>query len=151
MFNHERFDMKICDIMTPNVETVRTKDTLKEAAHTMKKLEIGLLPVCEGDHVGGIVTDRDMVVRAVAKGLDPTTIRVRDVMTASIVCCFAQDDAEEAARLMQERRVRRVIVLDQNLRLAGIVSLGDLAADTCDPEHLGQVLQDVSEPAISRR
>jgi CBS domain-containing protein len=137
--------MKISEIMTPNVETVGTEDTLQEAAHAMKELEVGLLPVCDGDRVAGMITDRDMVVRAMAKGLDPKSTRVRDVMTTSIVCCFSEDDADEAARLMQERQVRRLIVFDQDLRLAGIVSLGDLAADTTQPERIGQVLQVLSD------
>jgi CBS domain-containing protein len=143
--------MKISEIMTPNVETVGTDDTLQEAAHTMKELEIGLLPVCEGDRVAGMITDRDMVVRAMAKGLDPKSTRVRDVMTTSIVCCFAEDDTDEAARLMEERQVRRLVVFNEDLRLAGIISLGDLAADTEQPERVGQVLQVLSEHGVRQR
>jgi CBS domain-containing protein len=143
--------MKISDIMTPNVETVAPEDTLQEVAHTMKELEVGLLPVSRGDRVAGVVTDRDMVVRAMARGLDPSSTPVRDVMTADIVCCFEEDDVKEAARLMQERQVRRVIVFDRNLRLSGILSLGDLAADSGDPKRVGQVVQDISEPAMPRR
>ncbi len=137
--------MKISEIMTPHVETVGTDDTLQEAAHTMKELEIGLLPVCEGGRVAGMITDRDMVVRAIAKGLDPTLTRVRDVMTANIVCCFSEDDAEEAARVMQERHVRRVIVFDENLRLAGIVSAGDLARISAIRSTSNRFLHDMKE------
>jgi CBS domain-containing protein len=140
--------MQICDIMTPNVETIRPDDTLQEAALKMRELEIGLLPVASEDQVVGVVTDRDMVVRAIARGLGALCTPVCDVMTPEVVCCFEEDDAEEAARLMQERRLRRLLVFDRNLRLSGVVSLGDLAAMTGDPYRIGQILHEISEPAM---
>ncbi len=143
--------MKIRQVMTPNVECIRPDDTLQEAAIKMKDLDVGPLPVCDDDHVAGMLTDRDITVRAVAQGLEPRSVRVGDVMTRDVISCYDDEDTEAAARLMQERQVRRVLVLDRGQRLVGIVSLGDLAAETGDPHRVGEVLQDVSEPAIPRR
>jgi CBS domain-containing protein len=143
--------MRVRDIMTPDVECVCPDDTLQEAAIKMQDLDIGPLPVCDRDHIAGMLTDRDITVRAIAKGLDPRSTQVRDVMTRDVIHCYEDEDAEAAARLMQERQVRRVLVIDHDERLVGIVSLGDLAAETGDPRRIGEVLQDVSEPAIHRR
>jgi CBS domain-containing protein len=143
--------MKIRDIMTPGVEYVWSDDTLQEAAVKMKDLDVGPLPVCDRDHITGILTDRDITIRAVANGLDPRSTRVRDVMTRDVISCHEDEDVEVAARLMQERQVRRLLVLNQDEQLVGIVSLGDLAAETGDPQRIGEVLQDVSEPAIPQR
>jgi len=143
--------MWIRDIMTRDVECAWPDDTLQEAALKMKALDVGPLPVCDSDRVVGMLTDRDITIRAVAEGRDPKSTRVRDVMTPNVVSCSEDDPVEEAARLMQERQIRRLLVLDRNQRLVGIVSLGDLAAETGDPHRMGEVLQDVSEPAIPRR
>jgi CBS domain-containing protein len=143
--------MRVRDIMTRDVECVCPDDTLQEAAIKMQDLDIGPLPVCDRDHIAGMLTDRDITVRAIAKGLDPRSTRVRDVMTRDVIHCYDDEDTEAAARLMQERQVRRVLVTDHDERLVGIVSLGDLAAETGDPRRIGEVLQDVSEPAIPRR
>jgi CBS domain-containing protein len=143
--------MWIRDIMTRNVECVWPDDTLQEAALKMKDLDVGPLPVCDYDHVVGMLTDRDITVRAVAEGRDPRSTRVRDVMTRNVVSCSEDDAVEEAARLMQERQIRRLLVLDSDKRLIGIVSLGDLAAEAEDPYRMAEVLQDVSVPAVPRR
>jgi CBS domain-containing protein len=142
--------MWIRDIMTRNVECVWPDDTLQEAALKMKDLDVGPLPVCDYDHVVGMLTDRDITVRAVAEGRDPRSTRVRDVMTRNVVSCSEDDAVEEAARLMQERQIRRLLVLDRDKRLIGIVSLGDLAAEAEDPYRMAEVLQDVSVPAMPR-
>jgi CBS domain-containing protein len=143
--------MKIRDVMTPDVEYVWPDDTLQEAAVKMKYLDVGPMPVCDRDRIAGMLTDRDITVRAVAKGLDPRSTRVREVMSHAVVSCYEDEDTEDAARLMQERQVRRILVRNRHERLVGIVSLGDLATETDDPHRIGQVLQDVSEPAIPMR
>ena len=143
--------MWIRDIMTRNVECVWPDDTLQEAALKMKELDVGPMPVCDYDRVVGMLTDRDITVRAVAEGRDPRSTRVRDVMTRNVVSCSEDDAVEEAARLMQERQIRRLLVLDRDKRLIGIVSLGDLAAEAEDPYRMAEVLQDVSVPAMPRR
>ena len=122
--------MKVKDVMTKLVEFVLPETTVQEAAGKMKAMNVGPMPVCVGAKVVGILTDRDIVVRVVAEGRDPRTTRVQDVMTNDVVCCSEDDDVKEAARLMKDHQIRRVIVLDQHQRLAGIVSLGDIAVDT---------------------
>src|SRR5262249_2400898 len=148
---HGRFNMWVRDLMTRDVECVWPDDTLQEAALKMKELDVGPLPVCDYDRVVGMLTDRDITIRAVAEGRDPRSTRVRDVMTQNVVACSDDDPVEEAAQLMQERQIRRLLVLDRDRRLVGILSLGDLASETGDPYRTGEVLQDVSEPSISRR
>jgi|SwirhirootsSR3_FD_contig_31_18524585_length_934_multi_3_in_0_out_0_2 CBS domain-containing protein len=138
--------MQVSQIMTRHVECTRPDASLQEAAIKMRQLEIGPLPVCENDHIAGIVTDRDITVRATAEGLDPKTTLVREVMTPSIVYCFDDQDVEEAAKLMRDLQVRRLAVLDRNKRLVGIVSLGDLAVETGDDRLVGETLEVVSEP-----
>jgi CBS domain-containing protein len=143
--------MKVKDIMTSNVECVWPDDTLQEAALKMKDMGIGPLPVCDRLHIVGMLTDRDIAIRGVAAGRDPGSTKVRDVMTCEVIRCFEDEEVEEAERLMQSRQVRRILVVNRDERLVGIVSLGDLAAETGNPQRVGEVLQDVSEPAMPRR
>jgi CBS domain-containing protein len=143
--------MKVKDIMTSNVECVWPEDTLQEAALKMKEMGIGPLPVCDRLHIVGMLTDRDIAIRGVAAGRDPQSTKVRDVMTCEVIRCFEDEEVEEAERLMQSRQVRRILVVNRDERLVGIVSLGDLAAETGNPQRVGEVLQDVSEPAMPRR
>jgi CBS domain-containing protein len=143
--------MHVREIMTRGVECVAPDNTLQEAAAKMKARDIGPLPVCEGDRLVGMITDRDITVRATAEGEDPLTILVRDIMTPEAVYCFEDQDVTEAARLMKDKQIRRVLVLSRDQRLVGIVSLGDLAVDTGDEELSGQTLEAVSEPAVPAR
>src|SRR4030081_3550788 len=98
--------MKVKDLMTRSVECTRPDASLREAADKMKALDIGPLPVCENDRLVGMLTDRDITVRATAEGLPPGLGLVRDVMTPDIVYCFEDQDVSEAARLMEENQVR---------------------------------------------
>jgi CBS domain-containing protein len=141
--------MKVKEVMTKLVEFVRPETTVQEAAGKMKDLNVGPIPVCEGERVLGILTDRDIVVRAVAEGRDARTTRVQDVMTRDVVCCKEDDDVKEAARLMKEHQIRRVVVVNANKRLAGIVSLGDIAVDTHDDRMSGDVLEKVSNDSMA--
>lgn len=144
--------MQIQQIMTANPECIRPDATLQEAARRMRDLDVGPLPVCGEDHrLAGMITDRDITVRAVAEGKDPTTTPAREAMTGEVIYCFDDQDVQEAARTMQERQVRRLLVVNRDKQLVGIVSLGDLAVETGDREKAGAVLQDVSEPAMPRR
>jgi CBS domain-containing protein len=142
--------MKLKDVMTPNVECVGPDATIREAARKMRDLDVGPLPICDNDRLAGMVTDRDLAVRAVAEGRDPNATCVRDVMTPEVVYCFEDQDVREAARVMEEKQLRRLLVLNRDKRLVGIVSLGDLAVDT-SKRQAGEVLQAVSEPAQPRR
>jgi CBS domain-containing protein len=144
--------MQVHDVMTGGVECASPNATLQEAARRMRELDIGPLPVCgDNDRLVGMLTDRDIVVRAVAEGHDPKTTRVRDVMTPSVIYCFGDQDVTDAARLMKENQIRRLVVLNRDKRLIGIVSLGDLAVDAGDEELVGATLEAVSEPAEIRR
>jgi len=137
--------MQLKNVMTRGVEVIHPNATLEEAAAKMDKLDIGPLPVCDGNRLVGMVTDRDITVRATAAGQDPKTTRVRDVMTDNVVYGFEDDDTNDAARLMEEQQIRRLVVLDRDKRLVGIVSLGDLAVSTQDNQLSGEVLERVSE------
>lgn len=139
--------MQIKEVMTTGVEVVRPDDTLQEAARRMKSIDVGPLPVCDGDRLLGMITDRDIIIRATAEGRDPKVTRVKDAMTPGVVYVFEDQDVEEAASLMKERQIRRLVVLDRNKRLVGILSLGDIAADIQDEELSGEVLERVSEPS----
>jgi len=144
--------MQIKEIMTWGVECIDPNATLQEAAQKMRQLDVGSLPVCgDNDRLVGMITDRDITVRAVADGQDPYATRIGDVMTANIVYCFDDQNVDEAARLMEENQIRRLVVLDRNKRMIGIVSLGDLAVDVGDEHLVGQALEAVSEPAAPRR
>src|SRR5271156_6192358 len=109
--------MLISDIMTRDVESITPDDTLQSAASKMKELGVGPLPVCENHSVVGMLTDRDITVRAVAAGLDPATTKVRDVMSDEIVCCFLDQEVEVAAHLMQSKQIRRIMVMDRDKKL----------------------------------
>lgn len=138
--------MKIKDVMTRNVEVVQADALLPEAAKKMKDLDVGPLPVVEGGRVVGLVTDRDIVVRVVAAGLDSRSARVREAMSQEVVSCGEEDSVKDAARIMKERQIRRLVVLDGQQRLAGIVSLADLALDSGNEKMTGKVLEKVSAP-----
>ena len=144
--------MKVSEVMTRGAECTRPDASLREAAGRMKALDVGSLPVCgDSDRLVGMLTDRDITVRAVADGQDPKTARVQDVMTPDIIYCFEDQDVREAARLMEQQQVRRLAVLNRDKRLVGIVSLGDLAVKAGDEQLSGEALEQVSEPAQPRR
>ncbi len=136
--------MLISEIMTREIESIGPDDTLQEAATRMKQFGIGPLPVCENQSVVGMVTDRDITLRAVALGLDPVTTTVRDVMSDEIVCCFEDQDVDVAAHLMQSKQIRRVLVLDRDKKLVGIITLADLASEAVDTQRAGEILHEVS-------
>ena len=139
--------MQVKEIMSSNVQVTYPGCTLQDAADRMKVLDFGALPVCDGDRVVGMITDRDITVRAIAEGWDPWTTSVREIMTPDAVCCFEHQQVTEAARLMKDRQVRRVMVLDRRQRLVGVISLGDVAVGPADDVLAGQTLEKVSEPA----
>ena len=147
----EVFTMQLGEIMTRDVEVVNLNAPLKEAAAMMKKLDVGMVPVCDGDTLKGAVTDRDITIRATAEGCDPNTTKVCDVMSNDLAYCFEDQDIEEAMSLMEAQQIRRLPVLNRNKQLVGIVSLGDLAVHSGQKEMVGDTLKEVSRPAIPRR
>jgi CBS domain-containing protein/sporulation protein YlmC with PRC-barrel domain len=143
--------MQIKEIMTRQVEVVHPEATLREAAQKMVGLDVGPLPVCKGDELVGMLTDRDITVRATAEGRDPKTTRVYEVMTPEIIFTYEDEDVSDAAQLMTEHQIRRLVVLNRDKRLVGIVSLGDLAVHTGDVQQAGQTLEGVSDPSEPQR
>jgi CBS domain-containing protein len=142
--------MKVFETMTPEVVTVGPDSPLVDAARLMRDNDIGPLPVCEDGRLVGMLTDRDITVRATAQGRDPGETRVREVMTPEVVCCLETDDVDQAADIMQRAQLRRLLVIDKNGRLLGIVSLGDIVLQTGDEKLAGETLEAVSEPSIKR-
>jgi len=135
------------DVMTRGVETAAPDTTIAEVARRMRDLDVGSLPVCDGNRLLGIVTDRDLSVRATAASKDPNNTRVREVMSPEIAWVFDDEPADAAARVMRERQIRRLPVLDRSDRLVGMVALGDLATDLGDDKLKGATLEEISQPS----
>jgi CBS domain-containing protein len=143
--------MQLKDVMTPGVEVINPEASIYEAAEKMSHLDIGPLPVCEGDRLIGMLTDRDITVRAVAAGRDPRTTQVRDIMTPDVVYGFDDEEIHTAARLMAQYQIRRLPVLNRSKQLVGMVALGDLALHPGAQAVTAEVLEQVSEPGKSGR
>jgi CBS domain-containing protein len=120
------FNMKIRDVMTRTAELTRPDDTLRHAAHMMKKCDCGVLPVAESDRLVGMITDRDIAVRGLAEGKGPDA-KVREAMTQEVMYCFEDEDIQHVCQNMAEIQVRRLPVVNRDKQLLGIVSLSDLA------------------------
>jgi CBS domain-containing protein len=134
------------DIMTPEAHCIAPDTSLADVAKLMADLDVGSFPVCDNDRLIGMLTDRDITVRAVARGADPQKTTVREAMTGEIVYVFEDQDVEEAARLFEAKKIRRLPVLNRAKRLVGIISLGDLAVNASTSLG-GEVLKEVSEPS----
>lgn len=119
--------MQLREIMTTDVEVIRPDTCVSQAAEKMRSLDIGALPVCEGQQLVGMVTDRNIIIRAIAYGHDPNTTPVRHYMSSELICCFEDQDIKEAEELMRQRRVRRLPIVTREKVIAGIVALDDLA------------------------
>ena len=138
--------MRVRDVMTRNVEKVTPGDTLQAAARKMRDLDVGPLPVCDGDRLVGMVTDRDITVRATADARDPKTTPVRDCLSPDPAYGFEDEDIEEAARLMQDKQVRRLPVLTRQEQLVGIVALADVVVEA-GKKDVTRTVREVSKPA----
>ena len=141
--------MKVSDVMTREVQTIRPDQTVQQAASFMLNADAGSIPVTEGERLIGMITDRDIAVRGIAKGYGPDT-PVRELMTNDVICARDDENVEEVATKMSEAQVRRLPVVDSDDRLCGIVSLGDLARETAD-ESAHQALEGVSQPGGEHR
>jgi len=139
--------MLIHDIMTTDVEVIRPEDTVVTAALKMRRLDVGALPVCDGRRLTGMITDRDITIRATAEGRAPGTTYVRDIMSPHIVYCFEDQQPEDAERVMQEHQIRRLAVLTREKNLCGIITLGDLAVKSGQEQEVGRTMRQISEPA----
>lgn len=141
--------MKISDVMTRDPQTISPGDTLRSAAQTMDDLDVGALPVCDGQRLVGVITDRDIVVRSAAAGQDPQSATVSQAMTDEVRWVYEDDDVSDAEKLMRDIQIRRVPVVNRDKKLVGIVSLGDLATD--EAKGTEKTLERVSEPSMPDR
>jgi CBS domain-containing protein len=141
--------VKISEVMTRDVKTVRPDQTAKEAATFMLDEDAGSMPVSDGDKLVGMLTDRDIAVRGVAQGYGPDT-PISQIMTENVVSAHEDDDVQDIATKMSRAQVRRIPVLDSNDRICGIVSLGDLSREA-DEDCAEQALQGVSAPGDKHR
>src|SRR5215475_14747491 len=124
--------MQLREIMTRDMEIIRPETSVSEAAQKMRSLDLDALPVCEGQRLVGMVTDRYITIRATAYGHDPNTAPVRHYMSSDLICCFEDQDIREAEQLMRQRHVRRLPILTREKQIAGIVALDDLASRTVE-------------------
>ena len=139
---------KIRDVMTKEVATLSPDDTILEAAQRMKDRDVGSMPVCgrEGTVVGQL-TDRDILIRAIAEGMDPGETRVDSIMTRNIVCCREDQEFDEAVEMMERYRVRRMPVVDRERHLRGLITIGKVAR-TEDEDITNRFVRAVTEPPV---
>jgi CBS domain-containing protein len=141
---------KVQDVMTSRPRAVSPDTPVSEAAQLMESEDVGALPVLEGEQLAGMVTDRDIVVRAVAKGKDPRGMPVREVSSRDVVSVRPDEDLSEALRLMASHQVRRLPVVDDDNRLVGVVSQADVAMEAKE-KHVGEMVEEISKPAEGAR
>ena len=136
--------MLLKEIMTPEVEVVAPETTIWEAADVMRRLNVGSLPVSDGTKVVGIITDRDITVRATAEGYDPHAARVGQCMSTELYFCMEDDETAAAEALMQEKQIRRVPIVDGDERLVGMIAQADVAISPMEPERVASVVKEIS-------
>jgi CBS domain-containing protein len=139
--------MNVKEIMTRDVQTIAPDDTIQTAARLMDDLNVGILPVHDGTRVVGVITDRDITVRATSLGLTPTEHAVSDFMTDEVYYCMEEDSIEIVADNMAHIQIRRMPVLDRDNRLVGIISLGDIATHASQYRTIAEALRKISEPS----
>jgi len=139
--------MKTQEIMTRKVQLAEPTMPIAKAAQKMRELNIGFLPICENDKLIGTLTDRDITIRSVAQGRDPRLAPVREIMSQQVFYCYEDDDIEHAAEHMKEREVRRLVILNREKRLVGILSLGDIARASGEQQLAGETLGQIAEAA----
>lgn len=143
--------MQVKEIMTRHIEMVNATESVLDAAKKMKSLDVGVLPVKEGNKIIGMITDRDIVIRALAEDKSGGTTLVKDIMSSEIQRCSSEDSVESAAAVMKEKQLRRLLVLDPDNTPVGIISLGDIAAKSHEEQLAGETLEEISKPAGSAR
>ena len=137
---------KLKDLMSRDVKVISPDMTIRDAAREMRDGDFGMMPVGEDDRLIGTISDRDIAIRAVAEGKDAGT-SVREVMSEGVAWAYEDDSVEEAAKIMSERQVRRLPVVDRNKRLVGIVALGDFAVESSEIRPAAQALSEISKPS----
>lgn len=134
----------VSEIMSTDVQVIGPQETLRSAARLMQELDVGALPVCDGERLLGMLTDRDITVRGVAEGLKPDESCVGDVMSAEVLYATEDQSAEDALQMMGQQQVRRLPVVDNERHLVGVVSLGDFALR--QDGHIDEAVRDISQP-----
>ncbi len=137
--------MKVREIMTSNVECMSPESGLAEIAGKMKSLDVGFIPICEADRLVGTVTDRDIVIRALAESRDINNTRAREIMTREVIYAFQDENVKDVAEKMRDKDVRRILILDSSKRLVGVVSIGDISK--VEEKVTGKTLHDITEAA----
>lgn len=138
--------MKVRDIMTKSVASISPEATIKDAAQIMQRHNVGSIPVVDTNGLVGIVTDRDIVVRNIASGQDPSSTPVRNVMTSQVTTVTPDDDVNKITQMMSTRQIRRIPVIE-NQKLVGMVSLGDLATTGITSMEASEALAEISKPS----
>lgn len=136
--------MLIKEVMSKDPEYASPSNTLQEVADRMRDLNVGMIPVGDGIKLKGAITDRDIVIRSTAEGQDPTQVRVSDVMTAEVLYAFEDQELDEAVKMMKKEQVRRLIILNRDKDMTGILAIGDIANRTHDEEEMADALEGVS-------
>jgi len=137
--------MQVKDAMTNDVELASPTQTIRQAALLMGECDCGVLPVADKDRLVGVITDRDIAIRAVAAGKGPRTL-VREIMSAEVLYCFEDQDLDEVAANLSDVKVRRLPVMNRDKRLVGILSLGDMACRSNGSDPAAEALKSISEP-----
>jgi CBS domain-containing protein len=141
----EVFSMKVREIMTTNVECIAPQTSVVDLAQKMKSLDVGFLAICENDRLVGTVTDRDIVIRGIATGRDVNTCTASDIMSHDVYWCYEEDNVKDVAERMRDKEVRRMLLLNKEKRLVGVVSLGDISK--VEEKESGKTLKDITEAA----
>jgi len=141
--------MKVKNIMSKEIASLNTDDSIELAARLMKQYDVGSIPVCSDGNVVGIVTDRDIALRCVATGKDSKQQKVSDIMTSNPVVGNPEMNVRDAASIMSEKQVRRLPIVDSN-SLVGIVALGDISLEPTLQDHAEKTLKNVSKPCSSK-
>lgn len=137
---------KLTDLMSRDVKVISPETSIRDAANEMREGDFGMLPVGENDRMIGAITDRDIAIRAIAAGKDGST-KVREVMSEGIFWVYEDQSIDDAAKMMSERQVRRLPVVDRNKRLVGIVALGDFAVESSEIRPAAEALSEISKPS----
>lgn len=137
--------MRVKEAMSKKPEYLKPDASLKEAALEMERLDCGFVPIGDGDRLLGTVTDRDIAIRAVAKGKDPNKTSVKEIMSDKVYYIFEDDDLAKAAKSMEDMQIRRLIVLDKNKKMTGILSICDITRKSDDTHLVGEIIESVSE------
>ena len=134
----------VSEVMSTDPQVVQPRESLRRAAELMQSLDVGSLPVCDGERLVGMLTDRDITVRGVAAGLSPDQACVSDIMSSDPAFCTSDQDTQEVMRVMGDKQVRRLPVIDTDKRLVGIVALADLALRQSG--HIDKAVREISTP-----